>query len=118
MAGLTGLAALGCASGLPVRPPEGVASAAGTWHGRMVGPFGHATARLVVAGDGTFRGTRYFVGNDQEFSGSLASVWAGALRFQSTDGVGSVTLAERDGRQVLRFVPDGGGGLGEFTRSP
>jgi hypothetical protein len=101
----------GCASGVAIRDPQDVA---GAWRGRVLGPLGHGFATLTVRADGTYSGTLYLDGGDREFSGQLTVV-GGQVRYLDTSGSGSVTLDERAGQRVLRFVADGGGAVALYS---
>ena len=48
-------------------------------------------------------------GGDRNFHGALIVVRPGQVRYQGTDGNGTVRIAEENGRRVLRFLRDGGG---------
>jgi hypothetical protein len=97
---------------------DGLKGLAGTWHGRVLGPLGHATASMTIKEDGTYTGTMYLDAGDREFNGVIIAVGSGRARYQGTDGNGTVSLRERDGRRLLRFVPDGGGAGGTFVADP
>jgi hypothetical protein len=98
-------------------PPVGdeLKGLAGTWRGRVLGPLGHAMASMTVKEDGTYTGTMFLDAGDREFNGVIIAVGPGRARYQGTDGNGTVSLRERDGRRLLRFVPDGGGAGGTFV---
>jgi hypothetical protein len=105
----------GCASLPPSRPIDAAASLAGTWRGRMSGTLGNAPVILTIQDDGSYRGMLYVEPTYKEVRGAITVVpWAQA-RYDGTHGSGRVTLHERDGRRVLRFVNDGGGGGAELT---
>jgi hypothetical protein len=113
------LVTTGCATTLaPLPAGEGTRSLAGTWHGRLLGPLGHATASMTVREDGTYTGTMFLDVGDREFNGVIIAVAPGRARYQGTDGNGTVRLREQHGRRVLRFVPDGGGAGGTFVADP
>jgi hypothetical protein len=107
------LSAVGCASATPI---AGVGELAGDWHGRVSGPAGHARAALVVALSGDYRGTMYLEGGDRSFHGALVVVRPGQVRYQGTDGNGTVRISEDNGRRRLRFLRDDGVVDGFFER--
>jgi hypothetical protein len=102
---------VGCATLPPVRDVKDVA---GVWRGRVLGPLGHGMATLTVREDGAYTGTLYLDGGDREFSGRL-TVAGRQVRYLDAGGTGTVTLDERAGRRVLRFVSDGGGAVATYT---
>jgi hypothetical protein len=107
----------GCALA-STQAPATVRELAGAWQGRMVLQLANATATLTIKDDGTYRGALHLAGGeDRPFSGAIVIVRPGRARYQGSHGNGFVMLAERDGEVTLRFVPDGGGGGGAFTRA-
>src|SRR5437773_498748 len=104
----------GCASLPPPRPIDGPATLAGTWRGRMTGPMGNAPVLLTIQDDGSYRGILYVEPTYKEVGGVISVIDQGRIRYEGTDGNGRVTLHERSGRWVLRFVRDGGGGGAEL----
>ncbi|OLB48271.1 MAG: hypothetical protein DMD98_01610 [Candidatus Rokuibacteriota bacterium] len=104
----------GCASLPPPRPIDGPATLAGTWRGRMTGPMGNAPVLLTIQDDGSYRGILYVEPTYKEVGGVISVIDQGRIRYEGTDGNGRVTLHERSGRRVLRFVRDGGGGGAEL----
>ena len=88
---------------------------AGTWRGRMTGRSGYATASLTIKEDGSFTGTMYLDGEDKDFSGAITMVRPGHALYRSSQGFGTVVLAEQSGARTLRFEPDGGGVASVFT---
>jgi hypothetical protein len=100
------LFALGCASTVPI---SSVADLTGEWKGRISNPRGHAPAAMAIGADGGFKGTMFLEGGDQSFRGALVVVRPGQVRYQGTDGNGTVRISEENGRRVLRFLRDDGG---------
>jgi len=100
------LLALGCAARAPI---ASVADLRGVWKGRVSNPTGQAPAALAVAENGDFKGVMFLDGGDRNFHGALIVVRPGQVRYQGTDGNGTVRIAEENGRRVLRFLRDGGG---------
>jgi hypothetical protein len=95
-------------------PPEQVALT-GTWHGRVSGIAGNGMAVLTVQPDGNYAGTIFLETGDRPFHGAITVIDAHRARYQGSMGTGRVIQGERDGRRVLRFVQDGGGGGAVFT---
>lgn len=81
----------------------------GDWTGRVANPAGHARAALAIAADGIFKGTMFLDTGDRNFYGALVIVRPGQVRYQGTDGNGTVRVIAEDGRRVLKFERDGGG---------
>lgn len=105
----------GCA-GLETKPATGLA---GAWEGRSSGAGGLAPVRLVVKEDGSYQGTLTAAGEERVLRGAIVALASGALRWSGNLGDGRVTLLQRDGRRVLRFQRDDGGGVMEVTeRAP
>jgi hypothetical protein len=105
----------GCAGLPPSRPIDDAKSLAGTWRGRMSGPLGNAPVILTIQDDGAYRGMLYVEPTYKEVRGAITVIpWAQA-RYDGTHGSGRVTLHEQEGRRVLRFVDDGGGGGAQLT---
>lgn len=100
------LVALGCASAAPI---SSVADLTGEWKGRISGPHGHAPAAMAIAADGAFMGTMFLDGGDRTFRGALVVVRPGHVRYQGTDGNGTVRISEENARRVLKFLRDDGG---------
>jgi hypothetical protein len=100
------LAALGCATAAPI---QAVVELAGEWKGRVSNPAGHAPAAMTIAADGGFKGTMFLDGGDRSFHGALVVVRPGSVRYQGTDGNGTVRVSEENGRRVLKFLRDHGG---------
>jgi hypothetical protein len=107
------VAAVGCSSTAPI---QSVSELAGEWKGRVASPAGNAPAALAIAADGVFRGTMFLDGGDRSFHGGLVIVRPGEVRYQGTDGNGTVRVIEEDGRRVLKFLRDGGGGEAVFRQ--
>jgi hypothetical protein len=98
--------------------PVTVRELAGAWQGRLALQLANATATMTIKDDGTYRGALHLAGGeDRPFNGAIVVVRPGRMRYQSSHGNGFVMLAERGGEVTLRFVPDGGGGGGAFTRA-
>ena len=106
---------VGCA-GAQSRSAE-TATFAGTWRGRMSGPMGNAPIILTIAEDGTFQGLLFVEPTYKEIRGAISVLSPGNIRYEGNDGNGRVTLHEKHGQRVLRFVRDGGGGGAELTPS-
>jgi hypothetical protein len=100
------LTVLGCATSALI---QGVTELAGEWKGRISSPSGHAPAAMAIAADGAFKGTMFLDGGDRSFGGVLVVVRPGQVRYQGTDGNGTVRVSEEGGRRVLKFLRDGGG---------
>ena len=105
----------GCA-GLEATPATGLA---GDWEGRTAGAAGFAPVRMVVKADGSYLGSFTLAGQERSLHGAIVALPSGRLRWSGNQGDGSVTLAEHDGRRVLRFQRDDGGGVMEISeRAP
>jgi hypothetical protein len=115
LAALSAVMLVACASMPPSRPLADTASLAGTWRGRMFGPRGHAPVVLTITEGGSYDGMLYVDPTYKEVRGAITVVRPGLVRYQGNDGNGRVTLHEENGRRVLRFVRDGGGGGAELT---
>jgi hypothetical protein len=100
------LTVLGCATTTPIKS---VAELAGQWQGSVSSPAGHAAAALTIAPDGAFKGTMFLIGLERGFHGALTVVRSGEVRYQGTDGNGTVRVLDQDGHRVLKFFRDGGG---------
>jgi hypothetical protein len=107
------LTVVGCAPASGVRD---IAELAGEWRGRVSNPAGHAAAALAVTAAGAFRGTMYLDGGDRAFHGTLVVVRPGEVRYQATDGNGTVRVEGEADRRVLRFLRDDGGVEATFRR--
>ena len=70
---------------------------------------------LTIREDGSFQGLLYVEPTYKEIRGAISVIRPGSLRYEGTDGNGRVTLREENGKRVLRFVRDGGGGGAELT---
>jgi hypothetical protein len=104
----------GCA-GLSATPVDDVARLAGTWRGRMSGPAGAAPVVLTIEKDGSYHGLLYVEPTYHDVRGVISVLGERRIRYEGSDGNGRVTFHEGDGRRVLRFVRDGGGGGAELT---
>jgi hypothetical protein len=100
------VAVLGCSTTAPI---QSVSELAGDWQGRVANPTGHARAAIAIAADGIFKGTMFLDGGDRSFYGALIIVRPGQVRYQGTDGNGTVRVFEEHGQRVLKFQRDGGG---------
>jgi hypothetical protein len=96
-------------------PSVEAAGLVGTWRGRMSGPQGNAPIILTIAEDGTFQGLLFVEPKYKEIKGAISVLSPGNIRYEGNDGNGRVTVREKHGQRVLRFVRDGGGGGGELT---
>jgi hypothetical protein len=75
--------------------------------------------RLVVKEDGTYLGTLTTAGEERILRGAIVELSPGRLRWSGNQGDGSVTVMTREGRRVLRFQRDDGGGVMEISeRAP
>lgn len=81
----------------------------------MSGPQGNAPVILTIESDGSYRGILYVEPTYKEVGGAITVIQWAQARFDGTNGSGRVTLHEKDGRRVLRFVNDGGGGGAQLT---
>jgi hypothetical protein len=81
----------------------------------MSGILGNAPVILTIENSGAYRGLLYVEPTYREVSGAITVIPWGPTRYDGTHGSGRVTLHERDGRRVLRFVNDGGGGGAQLT---
>ena len=116
LAGLLALGLLAGCAGLDATPATGLA---GAWEGRTAGADGFAPVRLVVKADGSYLGSFTLAGAERNLHGAIVALPSGRLRWSGNQGDGSVTVAERDGRRVLRFQRDDGGGVMEISeRAP
>jgi len=119
MLGLLVAATVGCATGSTAPSMTSVRELAGAWRGRLaLGP-ANALATLTIRDDGGYAGALHVDGSeDRPFGGTIVIVRPGRLRYLGTHGDGTVVVGyESDGAAVVRFVPDGGGGGGSFTRA-
>jgi len=108
----------GCALAATQEPAVTTRDLAGAWQGRLALQLANAAATLTIKEDGTYQGALHLDGGeDRPFSGAIVTVREGRLRYQGTHGNGLVMVRQR-GEITLRFVPDGGGGGGAFTRAP
>lgn len=109
------LVALAACAAAPVVPFADPRELAGAWRGRFTGRSGSAIAALTIKDDGSFTGTMYLDGGDQDWSGAITVVRPGQAVYRSSQGFGSVVLEDRGGARALRFQPDGGGVASIFT---
>ena len=108
----------GCASWLPGQSTSIPSDVAGEWKGSMDGRLGRGDANLVVQPNGRYEGALHLTDGDRSFSGTIVTLGSRGGRYAGTDGDGTVTLREEDGRTVLKFVRDGGGSTATFVRVP
>ena len=112
----TSIALAGC-SLAPTRDVASVRELAGQWRGRLALPLANAAATMTIDDNGSYRGALHFQGGeDRPFTGAIVVLRPGRLRYQGSHGNGSVMVQDRGAELTLRFVPDGGGGGGAFTR--
>lgn len=91
---------------------------AGAWRGRLALQQSNATATMTVKDDGGYQGALHLEGGeDRAFNGAIVIVRPGRLRYQGSHGNGMVIIVSQGAEMTLRFVPDGGGGGGAFTRA-
>ena len=89
----------------------------GAWRGRLALPLANAAATMTIDDNGSYRGALHFEGGeDRPFNGAIVVLRPGRLRYQGSHGNGLVMVEDRGAELTLRFVPDGGGGGGAFTR--
>ena len=113
-----GLAVAGCASTPAPEPGPSVRELAGPWRGRLAVADANATASLAIKEDGGYAGTMHLEVGDRPFTGAIVMARPGRLRYHGTNGDGTVVVTPRTATPAaLRFVPDGGGGGGSFTRA-
>lgn len=109
--------ATACAVTSTAPPAVRVRDLAGTWHGRLAVHPGNAAASLTIKEDGTYAGTMHFERDERLFTGAIVEARPGRLRYLGSHGDGAVAVRPETGpATTLRFVPDGGGGGGSFTR--
>ena len=98
-------------------PVASVHELAGDWHGRLALQLANAAATMTIKENGAYQGALHLDGGeDRPFNGAITVVRPGRVRYQGSHGNGIVMLMRRHGESMLRFVPDGGGGGGAFTR--
>ena len=91
---------------------------AGPWRGRLATQLANAAATMTIDEMGAYTGALHVEGGeDRPFAGAIVVVRPGRLRYQGSHGTGIVMVTRHDDRTTLRFVPDGGGGGGTFTRA-
>ena len=81
----------------------------------MSGPMGNAPLLLTIKEDGTFQGLLFVEPTYKEIRGAISVIRPGTMRYEGNDGNGRVFLREENGRPLLRFVRDGGGGGAELV---
>ena len=107
----------GCSAVSRQHPVASVQELAGDWHGRLALQLANATATLTIKENGAYQGALHLDGGeDRPFNGAIIVVRPGRVRYQGSHGNGIVVLVRRGDESTLRFVPDGGGGGGAFTR--
>jgi hypothetical protein len=112
------IAVTGCALVSSQEPVANVRELAGPWRGRLATQLANAAATMTVDETGAYTGALHAEGGeDRPFQGAIVVVRPGRLRYQGSHGNGIVMVTSRDGVTELRFVPDGGGGGGAFTRA-
>ena len=100
------LSSAGCAGGVAI---QGVDELKGEWKGRRFGPVGNAPASMIVGEGGAYKGVTFLDGGDRAFHGALVVVRPGQIRYQGSDGMGTVRISEDGGRRMLKFLRDEGG---------
>jgi hypothetical protein len=109
--------ATACAATSTAPPAIRVRDLAGTWQGRLAMQAGNAAASLTIKDDGTYAGTMHFERDERLFTGAIVEARPGRLRYLGSHGDGAVVVRPQTvPATMLRFVPDGGGGGGSFTR--
>ena len=111
--GVVAITMAGCAGASSSRVGT-VGEIAGRWQGRMALPLANAAATMDVEETGVYRGALHSDAGEQPFSGAIVRLPTGRLRYQGSHGNGIVLITPSP--LTLRFVPDGGGGGGSFTR--
>jgi hypothetical protein len=107
----------GCSAVSRQHPVASVHELAGDWHGRLALQLANAAATMTIKENGAYQGTLHLEGGeDRPFNGAITVVRPGRVRYQGPHGNGIVMLMRRGDESTLRFVPDGGGGGGAFTR--
>ena len=97
--------------------PVTVRELAGAWQGRLALQLANATATMTIAETGSYQGALHLEGGEERpFNGAITILRPGRVRYQASHGNGIVTLTRQGNEMTLRFVPDGGGGGGAFTR--
>ena len=91
---------------------------AGAWRGRLALQLANAAATMTIKEDGAYQGALHLDGGeDRPFNGAITILRPGRVRYQGSHGNGIVMVTQRGTETTLRFVPDGGGGGGTFTRA-
>jgi len=107
----------GCSAVSRQHPVASVQELAGDWHGRLALQLANAAATMTIKENGAYQGALHLDGGeDRPFNGAIIVVRPGRVRYQGSHGNGIVVLVRRGDESTLRFVPDGGGGGGAFTR--
>ena len=109
------MAACATAPAVPFATPRELA---GAWRGRLTGRSGSAIASLTIKEDGSFTGTMYLDGEDQDFSGAITVIRPGHALYRGSQGYGRVALEDQGGTRALIFRPDGGGVASVFAPVP
>ncbi len=108
---------IGCSVVSRQHPVASIHELAGDWHGRLALQLANAAATLTIKENGAYQGALHLAGGeDRPFNGAITVVRPGRVRYQGSHGNGMVMLMRRGDESTLRFVPDGGGGGGAFTR--
>jgi hypothetical protein len=99
------------------RPGGSVSDLAGAWEGRFPLRLANAAATMEIKPDGAYAGTLHTEAGERPFSGAIVVLPTGRVRYQGSNGNGIVMVSRSATTgTTLRFVPDGGGGGGSFTR--
>ena len=88
---------------------KSIAEVAGQWQGSVSNSAGHAAAALTIDPNGAFTGTMFLIGQERRFRGALTVVRPGEVRYQGTEGNGTVRVLDQGGQRMLKFLRDGGG---------
>ena len=109
----------GCAQVSRQHPVADVHELTGAWRGRLALQLANAAATMTIKENGTYQGALHLEGGeDRPFNGAIIVLRPGRVRYQGSHGNGIVVLTTHGDETTLRFVPDGGGGGGAFTRAP
>ena len=113
----TAVMLIGCSVVSRQHPVASVHELAGDWHGRLALQLANAAATMTIKENGAYQGALHLDGGEgRPFNGAIIVVRPGRVRYQGSHGNGIVMLMRRGDESTLRFVPDGGGGGGAFTR--